>query len=112
MARLAYSQGLSNKELVRAMTYRKLGALVAVGAIALAFATNETAAQPGAVAAGPRAMVHMWHRPHMGKSCRWSCGDGAPRNRFIRRKHKRDCADGNQRSKLPVRHGTHQFSFV
>jgi hypothetical protein len=39
------------------MTYRKLGALVAVGAIALVFATNETIARPGAGAAGPRAGV-------------------------------------------------------
>ena len=39
------------------MTYRKLGALVAVGAIALVFATNEAAARAGGVgvAAGPRA---------------------------------------------------------
>src|SRR3974390_1654784 len=38
------------------MTYRKLGALVAVGAIALAFATNETIARTGgaAVAGAPR----------------------------------------------------------
>jgi len=41
--------------MVNAMTYRKLGALVAVGAIALVFATNETVARPGAVGAGPRA---------------------------------------------------------
>jgi len=57
MARLACVQGLSNnKELVRVMTYRKLGALVAVGAIALAFATNETSARAGGVgvAAAPR----------------------------------------------------------
>jgi hypothetical protein len=39
----------NNKELVRAMTYRKLGALVAVGAIAFAFATNETVARTGGV---------------------------------------------------------------
>src|SRR6201995_1433458 len=58
MARLACGQGLSNKqELVRIMTYRKLAALAAVGAIALAFATNETRARPGAVAAGPRAQI-------------------------------------------------------
>ena len=58
MARLACGQGLSNKqELVRAMTYRKLAALVAVGAIAFAFATNETMARPGAVAAGPHAGI-------------------------------------------------------
>ncbi len=31
------------------MTYRKLGALVAVGATAFAFATNETIARPGGV---------------------------------------------------------------
>jgi hypothetical protein len=41
----------NNKELVRAMTYRKLGALVAVGAIAFAFATNEAVARSGGVAA-------------------------------------------------------------
>jgi len=47
----------NNKELVRAMTYRKLGALVAVGAIALVFATNETVAGTGGVgaAAAPHA---------------------------------------------------------
>jgi hypothetical protein len=53
MTRLACPQGLSNnKELVRTMTYRKLGALVAVAAIAFAFATNETVARSGGVAAG------------------------------------------------------------
>jgi hypothetical protein len=59
MARLACDQGLSNnKELVRAMTYRKLGAL-AVGAIALVFATNEAVARTGGVgvAAAPRAGI-------------------------------------------------------
>ena len=66
MARLACGQGLSNKrELVRAMTYRKLGALVAVGAIALVFATNETVAR-GAVAAGPPAgFAHVRPVPHV-----------------------------------------------
>ena len=41
------------------MTYRKLGALVAVGAIALVFATNETAARAGGVGvtAAPHAGV-------------------------------------------------------
>ena len=39
------------------MTYRKLGALVAVGAIAFAFATSESMARPGGVAAGPRAGI-------------------------------------------------------
>jgi hypothetical protein len=41
------------------MTYRKLGALVAVGAIAFAFATSETMARPGGVgaAAAPHAGV-------------------------------------------------------
>jgi hypothetical protein len=41
------------------MTYRKLAALAAVGAIALVFATNETMARPGGapVAAGPRATI-------------------------------------------------------
>jgi hypothetical protein len=39
------------------MTYRKLAALVAIGAIALVFATDETVARPGAVAAGPRAQI-------------------------------------------------------
>jgi hypothetical protein len=39
------------------MTYRKLAALAAAGAIALVFATNETVARPGAVAAGPRAGI-------------------------------------------------------
>jgi hypothetical protein len=39
------------------MTYRKLAALAAVGAIALVFATSETIARPGAVAAGPRAGI-------------------------------------------------------
>jgi hypothetical protein len=42
----------NNKELVRTMTYRKLAALVAVGAVALVFATNETVARPGGVAVG------------------------------------------------------------
>ena len=39
------------------MTYRKLAALAAVGAVALAFTTNETVARAGGVgvAAGPRA---------------------------------------------------------
>ena len=39
------------------MTYRKLGALVTVGAIALAFATNEAIAQAGGagVVAAPQA---------------------------------------------------------
>jgi len=37
------------------MTYRKLAALAAVGAIALIFATNETVARPGAIGAGPRS---------------------------------------------------------
>ena len=68
MARLACGQGLSNnKELVRAMTYRKLGALVAVGAIALMLATNETVARPGGVtvAAAPRAgIAAMRPTPH------------------------------------------------
>ena len=50
-------QGLSNKKLVRAMTYRTLAALAAVGAIALVFVTSETMARPGAVAAGPRAGI-------------------------------------------------------
>jgi hypothetical protein len=40
----------NNKELVRAMIDRKLAALVAVGAIAFAFATNEAFARPGGVA--------------------------------------------------------------
>src|ERR1700757_3030898 len=58
MARLACGQGLSNKqELVRVMTYRKLAALAAVGAMAFAFATNGTMARPGAVGAGPRAQI-------------------------------------------------------
>jgi hypothetical protein len=35
------------------MTYRKLGALVAAGAIALAFATNEAIARSGSAAAPP-----------------------------------------------------------
>ena len=41
------------------MTYRKLGAIVAVGAIALAFATNEAIARAGGVgvAAAPRAGI-------------------------------------------------------
>jgi hypothetical protein len=41
------------------MTYRKLAALVAVGAIALAFATNETVARTGGigVAATPRTGI-------------------------------------------------------
>jgi hypothetical protein len=49
----------NNKELVRAMTYRKLAALVAIGAGAFAFATNETVARSGggAVAGGPHAGV-------------------------------------------------------
>src|ERR1700758_2935302 len=46
----------NNEELVRAMTYRKLGALVAVGAIALAFATDEANAR--AVGAGVAAAPH------------------------------------------------------
>lgn len=43
------------------MTYRKLGALVAVGAIALAFATDEASARAGGagVAAAPQAGVTM-----------------------------------------------------
>jgi hypothetical protein len=49
----------NNKELVRAMTYRKLGALVAVGAIAFVFATDETNARAGGVgvAGAPHAGV-------------------------------------------------------
>jgi hypothetical protein len=39
------------------MTYRKLAAMVAVGAIALVCPTSETIARPGAVAAGPRAGI-------------------------------------------------------
>jgi hypothetical protein len=39
------------------MTYRKLAALVAVGAIALVSATNETVARPGAGGAGPRGGI-------------------------------------------------------
>ena len=41
------------------MTYRKLGALVAVGAIAFAFSTNETIARTGGVgvAAAPHAGI-------------------------------------------------------
>src|SRR5581483_5170153 len=60
MARLACGQGLSNKqELVRIMTYRKLAALAAVGAIALVFTTNETVARTGGVGVGaaPRATM-------------------------------------------------------
>jgi hypothetical protein len=48
----------NNKELVRAMTYRKLATLVAVGAIAFAFGTSETIARPGVGgAAAPHAGV-------------------------------------------------------
>jgi hypothetical protein len=45
--------------LVRIMTYRKLAALAAIGAIALAFGTNETVARTGGVgvAAAPRTGV-------------------------------------------------------
>src|SRR5215472_4920036 len=58
-------RAVKKRELVRAMTYRKLGALVAVGAIALVFATNETVAR-GAVAAGPRAgFAHVRPVPHL-----------------------------------------------
>ena len=58
MTRLACTQGPSNKQkLVRIMTYRKLAALAAIGAIALAFTTNETVARTGGVAAGPRAGI-------------------------------------------------------
>src|ERR1700760_4604540 len=67
MARLACGQGLSNKqELVRIMTYRKLAALAAVGAIALAFTTNETVARTGGVgvAAAPRTVAPVRPLPH------------------------------------------------
>src|ERR1700753_3990907 len=67
MGRLACGQGLSNKqELVRIMTYRKLAALAAVGAIALVFTTNETVARTGGVglAAAPRTVAPVRPAPH------------------------------------------------
>jgi hypothetical protein len=58
------------------MTYRTLAATVAAGVIALAFATNETVAQPGVVAAAPRpAVTPIRPVPHAARAFRH-------RNRF------------------------------
>jgi hypothetical protein len=65
MAGLACAEGLSNKELVRVMTYRTYGALVAsVSAIALVFAASEASARPGGGAPGRGGIGMVRPAPH------------------------------------------------